>query len=102
MKVVFNRYTSEESEILKETEEALKCKAFSVIPNDYVVSSAAINNGTPLVTLAPRSQVTKAYHSMVLSLGHRREEKKAQSANWMGRLRSIMVGRGKASQAQAC
>ncbi len=100
MKIVFNRYSSDEKEVLTETEDALKLKTSWVIANDYPASSGAINNGTPLVLALPRSPITRAFNDMVVSMGYGDGGKK-ESSNWVGRLRGIMGGRAKPKQAQA-
>jgi len=99
-KIVFNRYSPDEQEVLKETEEALKLKTSWVIANDYPASSEAINTGTPLVLAVPRSPITRAYHDMVVSMGYGDEDQKEPS-NWAGRFRAIMGGRTKPEQVQA-
>jgi pilus assembly protein CpaE len=93
VRVVFNRYSSEEQEVLRETEEALKIDSSFVIPNDYVTASDAINNGTPMVLSSPRAAVTKVFHDVVIALGYVKHDPKEQG-NWMGRLRGMMNGRG--------
>jgi len=100
VKVVFNRYSSDEKEVLKETEDALKLKTAWVIANDYPASSGAINNGTPLVLASPRSPITRAIHDMVVKMGYGEEDNK-ECSNWVGRLRGIMGGRAKPKQVQA-
>lgn len=100
VKVVFNRYTSDEREVLKETEEALKFKTSWVIPNDYLASSGAINSGTPLVLSTPKSPISRAFMDIVKSLGHGGEEING-NANWVDHLRGIMGGRTKVGRAKA-
>lgn len=99
VRVVFNRYTSEEQEVLRETEETLKIDSSFVIPNDYATASDSINNGTPMVLSAPRTAITKVFHDMVKALGFGFDDPKEQ-ANWMGRLRGMMNGRGSSKTAQ--
>ena len=94
IKLVLNRYTPEEKEVLKETEEALKFPASWLMPNDYPTASGAINNGAPLVVHAPRSQVAKCFQEMAASLITGNQDKK-ESTHWVDRLRKIMIGRSK-------
>lgn len=99
IRVVFNRYSSEEQEVLRETEETLKIDSSFVIPNDYLTASDSINNGTPMVLSAPRTLIAKAFHDLVKLLGFGAHDQKNQ-ANWMGRLRGMMNGQGASKPAQ--
>ncbi|MEC4679687.1 MAG: AAA family ATPase, partial [Nitrospirota bacterium] len=100
IKVLFNRYAPEEKEVLRETEDALKLKTSLVIPNDYLACSGAINSGTPLVLSVPKSSISRAFSDIVKSLGYGGDEENG-NANWVGRLRGLMVGRPKVPQAKA-
>jgi Flp pilus assembly CpaE family ATPase len=102
IKVLFNRYAPEEKDVLMETEDALKLKTSLVIPNDYLACSGAINSGTPLVLSVPKSPISRAFSDIVKSLGHGGDEENGNAnANWVGRLRGLMVGRPKVRQAKA-
>ncbi|MCA9452357.1 MAG: hypothetical protein KC584_06980, partial [Nitrospira sp.] len=48
IRLVMNRFLSAEQDVLKETEEILKQKAFWLLPNDYPSASQAVNSGKPL------------------------------------------------------
>ena len=85
---------------VKETEEALKCSASWLMPNDYPTASGAINNGVPLVVHAPRSQVAKCFEEPAASLNTGDQIKK-ESTHWMDRLRGIMVGQSKSRPVHA-
>ena len=100
IRIIFNRYSPDEREVLKETEEALKFKTSWVIPNDYPASSGAINSGIPLILSNPKSPISRTFADIVKALGHGGQEKK-ESENWVGRLRGIMVGRTNTRQAKA-
>lgn len=93
IRVVFNRFSSEEQEVLRETEETLKIDSSFVIPNDDVTARDSVNNGTPLIESAPRTPIAKVFHDMVMALGFGSQDKK-EEGNWMGRLRGMMNGRG--------
>lgn len=95
VRVVFNRYSLEEQEVLRETEEALKLESSLLIPNDYPTASSAVNTGTPIVLSAPRTQISRVFYDIVDILGYGSQEKKEQ-ANWMGRLRGMINVRGTA------
>ena len=93
VRVVFNRYSPEEQEVLRETEEALKLESSLLIPNDYPTASSAVNTGTPIVVSAPRTPIARVFFDIVDILGYSSKDKKDQ-ANWMGRLRGMINVRG--------
>ena len=59
--LVVNRYSTRDEELLRHTEETLKHKADGLIPNDYVSTNRAINDGQPLTVMAPRAAITQWY-----------------------------------------
>jgi len=93
IRVVFNRYATEEQEVLRETEEALRLESSMLIPNDYPTASSAINTGTPIVMSAPRTPIARVFTDIVDILGYGFKDKKEQG-NWMGRLRGMISVRG--------
>ncbi|RMH09612.1 MAG: hypothetical protein D6704_00895 [Nitrospirae bacterium] len=100
IKVVINRYAPAEKEILRETEEALKFKTFQTIPNDYPTVSSAINNGTPVITAAPRTAIAKAFQEMAETVLAPATPRKT-SSSWLGRVREIMTGHTALARAKA-
>ncbi len=62
--VVFNRFTSRASPSLQQTEQFLKIKQAKLIPNDYDLACRAINEGKPIVELAPRSRLSKSIRQL--------------------------------------
>ncbi len=67
IRLVMNRFLTAEQDVLKETEEILKQKAFWLFPNDYPSASQAVNSGKPLIDVAPRSAVAKSYRDIASS-----------------------------------
>jgi pilus assembly protein CpaE len=67
IRLVMNRFLTAEQDVLKETEEILKQKAFWLFPNDYPSASQAVNSGKPLIDVAPRSAVAKSYRDIANS-----------------------------------
>ncbi|MGE0175381.1 MAG: CpaE family protein [Oligoflexales bacterium] len=67
IRLVMNRYLSAEQDVLKETEEILKQKAFWLFPNDYPSASQSVNSGKPLIDVAPRSAIAKSYRELANS-----------------------------------
>lgn len=93
VRVIFNRYSPDEQEVLRETEEALKLESSLLIPNDYPTASSAVNTGTPIVLAAPRTPLARVFFDIIEILGYDLQDKKEQG-NWMGRLRGMINVRG--------
>jgi pilus assembly protein CpaE len=77
IRLVMNRFLAAEQDVLKETEEILKQKAFWLFPNDYPSASQAVNSGKPMIDVAPRSAVAKSYRDIANSF----DEQTAQQAS---------------------
>ena len=58
--ILVNRYLSRSDIKIADAEKILGQKVFTTIPNEYSDVNDSINRGKPLVTLYPRSPVTKA------------------------------------------
>lgn len=85
IRLVMNRFLAEEQDVLKETEEILKQKAFWLFPNDYPSASQAVNGGKPLIDVAPRSAVAKSYRDLASSFDDRAPQQagKGSLAGWL-------------------
>ena len=85
LRLVMNRFVAAEQDVLKETEEILKQKAFWVIPNDYPSASQAVNSGKPLIDVAPRSAVAKSYRDIAASFDEQgtKPASKGSFAGWL-------------------
>lgn len=70
IKVILNRYTRKGEIPLKDAEAGIGREVFT-IPNDYNVTMAAINNGKPLLEIAPRSEISKRFQELAASLNSR-------------------------------
>lgn len=68
IKLLINRYTSNDELLLKDTEENLQHKTFRLLPNDYVAANTAINVGKTIDKISPRSPLTKSYQDLAVSL----------------------------------
>ncbi len=68
LKLVVNRYSSGDETLLRDTEEVLQHKAAWLIPNDYFVTTAALNNGKPLLEIAPRAEITHRYLQVAVAV----------------------------------
>ncbi len=85
IRLVMNRFSSADQDVLQETEEILKQKAFWLFPNDYPSASQSVNSGKSLIDVAPRSAVAKSYMAIATLF----DEKAAQPAckgSFLGRL----------------
>jgi pilus assembly protein CpaE len=60
VKLLVNRYTQRSDINIENAEQFLDWKVFHTIPNEYKGVVDSINNGVPIVTLFPRSAVSKA------------------------------------------
>jgi len=59
--VVVNRYTSDQKDLLSETEGMLAVRMAGLIPNDYGTASEAIDHGKPLTIMAARTSIGQWY-----------------------------------------
>ncbi|MGB9079892.1 MAG: response regulator [Desulfuromonadaceae bacterium] len=60
VKLVVNRFLQKADIQIKDAEKVLGVTVFQIIPNDYLEVVTSINKGIPVVTLSPRSAVSKA------------------------------------------
>src|SRR5262249_41234076 len=59
--VVVNRYSSDQKDLLKETEDMLGVRMGGLIPNDYGTASEAIDHGKPLTIMASKTTIGQWY-----------------------------------------
>jgi pilus assembly protein CpaE len=85
IRLVINRYLSAEEDVLKETEEILKQKAYWCIPNDYPSSSQSVNSGKSIIEGAPRSPVAKSFKDMAATFDEKptTASKKSGLTSWL-------------------
>ena len=79
LRVVMNRYDARAKTLLKNTETSLQHKLFAFIPNNYDLASTAINNGQPVSSFAPNSDLTKSYQRLAASLSERLSKDKTSA-----------------------
>ncbi|MGP0592504.1 AAA family ATPase [Nitrospira sp. T9] len=93
IRLVMNRFLSAEQDVLKETEEILKQKAFWLLPNDYPSASQAVNSGKALIDVAPRSAVAQSYRDLASSFGGQpaKSASKGSLAGWLNPFKSRSV-----------
>ncbi|MBW2411118.1 MAG: AAA family ATPase [Deltaproteobacteria bacterium] len=75
IKVVLNRYMKKGDISLKDAEAGIGTTLFRTIPNDYGTTMMAINNGQPLVSIAPKTPIARSFTDLAASLSAQPETK---------------------------
>ncbi len=70
LKIVVSRADAEEEVTLRQVRETLGAPVFWRIPNDYATVLSSINQGTPLVTSSPRTEVARSIKELSGKLRH--------------------------------
>jgi pilus assembly protein CpaE len=86
IKLVLNRYVKNSEISLKDAEVGLGRGLFCSIPNDYTASMAAINNGKPILEIAPKSEIARSFLEMAECLA-------AVPADKTGKRKSLFFGK---------
>lgn len=61
VRLVVNRYHSDQKYLLAKTQELLGRQLAGLIPNDYETASEALDHGKPMVIMAPRTTIGQWY-----------------------------------------
>ena len=85
IKIVFNRYMKKSEISLKDAEKGIEQEAFWLIPNDFHTTMAAINNGKPLVEIAPRSTISKNFREFAELVAPTEAQKRKKGWRLFGR-----------------
>ena len=80
IKIVLNRSMKKGEISLKDAETGIGKELYWTIPNDFETTVEAINNGKPLLDIAPKARVTKNIFDLANSLSAPKEEK--QKRKW--------------------
>ena len=75
VKIVMNRYLKKSEISLKEAQRSIDKAIFWQIPNDFITTNSAINQGKLLTQLSPKSSVNVSLKNMAMALSHRGEKK---------------------------
>jgi pilus assembly protein CpaE len=75
IKVVLNRNMKKCEISLEDAEAGIGKELYWAIPNDFGNTMAAINNGKPLLDIAPKARITKSIFDLANSLSIPKEEK---------------------------
>lgn len=70
LKVVVSRADAQEEVSLRQAREALGMPVFWRVPNDYPTVLSSINEGTPFVLSAPRTEITRSLRQLSDKLNH--------------------------------
>jgi len=73
--LIVNGYSSSYSTALRDSEQFLQQKAYFLIPNDFEVTTRAINEGAPLDLAAPKAKITKCFRKLGASFLEDRQDK---------------------------
>jgi pilus assembly protein CpaE len=61
VRLIVNRYTNDQKELLAETEKLLELRVAGLVPDDYRTASEALNQGKPFTIMAPRTTIGQWY-----------------------------------------
>lgn len=84
--LIVNRYEAEPDITLKDVQHALGMQVYRTVPNSYRNVAASVNQGVPIVKLAPRDAVSRTLVEMAAIQLHQPEE--ARSKGWLSGLRN--------------
>jgi pilus assembly protein CpaE len=73
VKLVVNRYRSEQAAYLKEATSILRCEPACLIPEDGAPADEALMGGIPLVAFSPQAEASRKIRGLTEALSGRRE-----------------------------
>ncbi len=82
VKVVVNRYYKKSSVSISEAEESIDKKIFAMIPNDYVTTLSAINQGKIISQIERDGLLSNSFKELANSITSKEEIKKEKSGFW--------------------
>jgi len=68
IKIIVNRYMKKSEILPKDAQKGIGKELFWTIPNDYQTTMSAINQGKPLLNLAPKSIISQCYKEFANAL----------------------------------
>jgi pilus assembly protein CpaE len=80
--LIVNRYEKGGDIQLGDVERTLGMKVMVTFPNSYEAVSASVNQGVPILKMAPKDPVAK----ILLKLGHDLEQGETRESGWLGHL----------------
>jgi len=82
VKIIVSRYLKKSLISLKEAEETLKREIFWQIPNDYLSTMSAINQGKTLFMMAHGAEITKCFARLASAFVEKEEKKEEKPRFW--------------------
>ena len=82
IKVIVSRYLKKSLISLKEAEETLNREIFWQIPNDYLSTMSAINQGKTLFMMAHGAEITKCFARLASAFVEKEERKEEKPRFW--------------------
>jgi pilus assembly protein CpaE len=82
VKIIASRYLKKSLISLKEAEETLNREIFWEIPNDYLSTMSAINQGKTLSMMAHGAEITKCFARLASAFVEKGEKKEEKSRFW--------------------
>jgi pilus assembly protein CpaE len=84
LKIVVNRYDNSSGLQLRDLENILQHPTFATLPNDYQALMQCLNQGTPLMSTAPRSKLWRSIKEMasriIQEVGNAEQEAESAAA----------------------
>jgi len=80
--LIVNRYEKGGDIQLQDVERTLGMKVMVAFPNSFVAVSASVNQGVPILKMAPKDPVSK----ILLKLGNELEQRETKESGWLGHL----------------
>jgi pilus assembly protein CpaE len=81
--LIVNRYEKGGEIQLEDVERTLGMKVYKTVPNSYSAVSASVNQGVPIMKIAPRDPVTKSLQAIAANLGSNPQSK---NGSWISHL----------------
>ncbi|MFA5170676.1 MAG: AAA family ATPase [Sulfuriferula sp.] len=81
--LIVNRYEKGGEIQLEDVERTLGMKVYKTVPNSYSAVSASVNQGVPIMKIAPRDPVTKSLQEIAATLGSNPHSK---NGSWLSHL----------------
>ena len=82
VKIIVSRYLKKSLISLKEAEETLNKEIFWQIPNDYLSTMSAINQGKTLSMMAHGAEITKCFARLASTFVEKEEKKQEKARFW--------------------
>jgi pilus assembly protein CpaE len=82
VRIIVSRYLKQSLISLKEAEETLNKEIFWQIPNDYLSTMSAINQGKPLSMMAHGAEITKCFARLASAFVEKEEKKEQKGRFW--------------------